>query len=89
MKMKIKKGFLLCPVMGRTMAISTGELEKNFPGMIKMNEPAADIWKWIEEDRELEEIYSLYEDTYDIDAGQARSEVDSVINRMSEAGIFE
>lgn len=87
--MKIKKGFLLCPVMGNTMAISTGELEKTFPGMIKMNEPSADIWKWIEQGKSTDEIYGLYLDTYDVDDSTARQEVDSVIASMREAGIFE
>ena len=89
MIMKIKKGFMLCPVMGKTMAISTGELEKEFPGMIKMNEPSADIWRWIEEGKELQDIYSLYARTYGLEDSQARSEVDAVIGQMTEAGIFE
>ncbi len=80
---------MLCPVMGKTMAISTGELEKEFPGMIKMNEPSADIWKWIESGRELPEIYSLYARTYGVEDSQARAEVDSVVEMMTKAGIFE
>ncbi|MCQ2344852.1 MAG: PqqD family protein [Paludibacteraceae bacterium] len=87
--MKIKKGFLLCPVMGKTMAISTGELEKEFPGMIKMNETSTDIWKWIEAGKEREEIHRLYAETYDIEAAQAQEEVDGVIRQMEEAGILE
>ena len=87
--MKIKKGFLLCPVMGKTMAISTGELEKEFPGMIKMNESSTDIWKWIEAGKELQEIYELYASTYGIDANLAKNEVDSVVIMMDEAGILE
>lgn len=87
--MKIKKGFMLCPVMGKTMAISTGEMEKEFPGMIKMNEPSADIWKWIDQGKELPEIYTLYAETYGIGADQARAEVDSVVEQMAAAGIFE
>ena len=80
---------MLCPVMGKTMAISTGELEKEFPGMIKMNDPSADIWKWIEEGKELTEIYGLYASTYGIEEVQARNEVDTVVAQMSAAGIFE
>lgn len=87
--MKIKKGFLLCPVMGKTMAISTGELEKEFPGMIKMNESSTDIWKWIDAGKELQEIYELYASTYGIDANLAKNEVDSVVKMMDEAGILE
>lgn len=87
--MKIKKGFMLCPVMGKTMAISTGELEKECPGMIKMNEPSADVWRWIEDGKELPEIYRLYADTYGIGDGLARTEVDSVVAQMTAAGVFE
>jgi len=87
--MKIKKGFLLCPVMGKTMAISTGELEKEFPGMIKMNEPSTDIWHWIDDGKELDEIYSLYATTYGISHEQAKAEVDGVVSMMNEAGILE
>lgn len=87
--MKIKKGFMLCPVMGKTMAIATGELEKEFSGMIKMNEPSADIWKWIEAGKEREEIHELYAKTYGIDLKQAQEEVDGVIEQMSKAGILE
>jgi len=89
MNMKIKKGFLLCDVMGHTMAVSTGELENSFPGMIKMNESSADIWKWIEAGHDIEEIYALYADTYGIDAQQTKSEVDGVVDKMKQAGIFE
>lgn len=80
---------MLCPVMGKTMAISTGDLEKEFPGMIKMNEPSADVWRWIDEGKDIPEIYGLYAETYGIDPVQARAEVDSVVDQMTRAGIFE
>lgn len=76
-------------MMGKTMAISTGELEKSFPGMIKMNEPATDIWKWIDAGKETEEIYGLYAQTYGVSADIAKQDVDGVIKQMTEAGIFE
>lgn len=80
---------MLCQVMGNTMAISTGELEKTFPGMIKMNESASDIWKWIDAGKEPEEIYGLYSETYGVDAQVAKEDVDSVVEQMSKAGVFE
>lgn len=80
---------MLCPTMGKTMVIATGELENTFSGMIKMNEPSARIWKWIEEGKEPEEIYPLYAETFGIDDDLARSEVDMVVEKMSKAGIFE
>lgn len=87
--MKIKKGFMLCPVMGKTMVIATGELEKEFRGMIKLNESSTDIWKWLEEGKEPEEIYPLYAATYGIGLELAKSDVDGLVEQMKEAGIFE
>jgi len=80
---------MLCPVMGKTMVIATGQLENSFSGMIKMNEPSAKIWNWIDGGKELEEIYTLYADTYNIDAATAKTEVDSVVEKMTKAGVFE
>ncbi|MBQ0008289.1 MAG: PqqD family protein [bacterium] len=87
--MKIKKGFMLCPTMGKTMVITTEELAKDFSGMIKMNEQSTDIWKWIEAGKERNEIIALYAETYDIDTVQAENEVDWVIKQMADAGILE
>lgn len=75
--------------MGKTMVISTGELENTFTGMIKMNEPSVKIWKWIEKGLERNEIYTIYAKTYDIDMELAKSEVDCVIEKMKAAGVFE
>lgn len=87
--MKIIKGFELCKVMGKTMAVPSGELSKTFPGMIKMNEPAADIWRWIEAGKGEEEICELYAETYSVGMEQAKEEVTMVITKMQEAGILE
>lgn len=87
--MKIKKGFELCEVMGKTIAVPSGELANSFPGMIKMNGSCADIWKWIEAEKDTEEIIALYTDTYDVTAEEAAEEVKRVIKQMTDAGILE
>jgi len=79
---------MLCPYMGKTVAIPGGELEGQFDGIIKMNETSADIWRWVEAGKEAEEIYPLYARTYGVDENIARKDVDSVILQMREAGIF-
>jgi len=80
---------MLCPVMGKTMVVATGELSKVFTGMIKMNDSSTVIWKWVEEGKDVEEIYKLYASEYDIDIELAKSDVDFVVGQMLEAGVFE
>lgn len=46
--MKIKDGFILREVMGKTVAVAIGERSKTFHGMIKMNKAATHIWRGIE-----------------------------------------
>lgn len=87
--MKIIKGFELCKVMGKTMAVPSGELSKTFPGMIKMNEPSADIWRWVEAGKETEEIIELYAQTYTIDRALAEREVKEVLAAMEASGILQ
>lgn len=87
--MKIIKGFELCKVMGKTMAVPSGELSKTFPGMIKMNEPSADIWRWVEAGKETEEIIELYAQTYAIDRALAEREVKEVLAAMEASGILQ
>lgn len=87
--MKIIKGFELCKVMGKTMAVPSGELSKTFPGMIKMNEPSADIWRWVEAGKDTEEIIELYAQTYAIDSAQATMEVKEVLAAMEASGILQ
>jgi len=80
---------MLCPVMGKTMIIPTGDLEKEFQGMIKLNESSTDIWKWIEAGKELDEIYNLYAETYGIGVDLAKKDVDGIVTQMQQAGVFE
>lgn len=75
--------------MGKTMAVPSGELSKTFPGMIKMNEPSADIWRWVEAGKDTEEIIELYAQTYAIDSAQATIEVKEVLAAMEASGILQ
>jgi len=87
--MKIKEGFILCPYMGKTVVVPSGNLEDNFNGIIKMNETSVDVWKWVEEGKELQEIYSLYAEDYSVDMETATHDVDFVVEQMKQAGVFE
>ena len=54
--MRIKDGFVLRDVASSTMVIAVGEKSKTFKGMIKMNKTAKDIWLYIEQGLDTDQI---------------------------------
>jgi len=87
--MKIKKGFVLRPTLGYTVAVATGELAKSFGGMIKLNETSADIWRWIDDGLSREEVINRYVDAYNVSVEIAARDYDAMVEQMNEAGVFE
>ena len=57
--MKIKAGFILKDVAGKTFVVATGELSKKFKGMITLNETGKFIWNLLENDITKEEIVDV------------------------------
>ena len=46
--MKIKKGFVLRDVAGRSVVVATGTAAKKFRGMIILNDTGKDIWQGLQ-----------------------------------------
>ena len=86
--MRIKDGFVLREVAGQAMVIATGEASKEFYGMIKLNETGKEIWQALQEGKMAEEIVMLLKDKYDVEPGQAESDVAAFINQMEEMGFL-
>lgn len=76
-------------MLGYTVVVPTGDAEKEFSGMIKLNETSADIWKWIDEGLERDAVVARYMDTYGVGEEVAAQDVDAIIGNMKEANVFE
>lgn len=87
--MKIKNGFVLRRVLDEAIVIASGEVSKNFHGMVKLNDSAADIWEWIVEGCEEKELAVKLSEKYDLEADKALLDVRSMISQMSDAGLIE
>ena len=53
--MKIKSGFILRDVGGKTFVVAVGERSKEFTGMITLNETGKIIWKALEKDATIDD----------------------------------
>lgn len=88
--MKIKGGFVMREVMGKTMVVSVGETANNFRGMIKMNKAATHIWKGVEAGLSKAEIAaSLVEKFEGVTMEKAMDDTDRILKQMLDAGILE
>ena len=87
--MKIKNGFVLRRVLDEAIIIATGEVSKEFHGMVKLNDSAADIWEWISEGYEVETIASKLSEKYELTLDKAFEDVKNMLSQMSDAGLIE
>ena len=86
--MKIKEGFVAQPIGDKLMVVSTGELAREFHGMIELNATAAEIWRGIEAGKTAEQIAEALSSEYGIGADKAISDVNKIIAQMLKNGIL-
>ena len=87
--MKIKEGFVIRKVMGNNVVIATGAASKNFHGMVKLNDTAAEIWGYISDGMETDAICEKMLEKYDVDETLLRSDVEKTIKTLAEQGFVE
>ena len=87
--MKIKEGYVIRQVMGNYVVIATGEESRNFHGMVKLNETAANIWAYISEGKTEEEIVAAMMEEYEVDEAKLRTDVSKAIEILVAQGLVE
>ncbi len=87
--MKIKQGFVLRRVLDEAIVIASGEASRNFHGMVKLNDSAADIWEWISEGHSENAIASKLAEKYELSEDKAKADTAAMIAQMTEAGLLE
>ena len=87
--MKIKKGFVVRDIAGKSVVIALGEASKSFKGMIELNGVARVIGDLLAEGKESNEIVDAIVAEYDVDRETVVSDVDRFINELKGANVFE
>ncbi len=88
--MKIKAGFILRDVAGKTFVVATGELSKNFKGMITLNETGKFIWKLLENDTTKEEIVDKMLEVYEgVERSIVENDVELFVEKLVRDNILE
>lgn len=87
--MKIKEGFIKRKIGNKFLVVTAGELSKELNIMIELNETSSDIWDGVANNLDVNDIAQNLVDKYGIDLEKAISDVNSIINQMTSAGVFE
>lgn len=87
--MKIKEGFVLHHIMGKPMVVAVGEASRDFHGIIKLNDSASDLWEWLIEGAEQDELVRRLCEQYDVEEQTAADDVARFIDKLRAEGILE
>ena len=87
--MKIKKGYVIRKVMGNNVVIATGEASRNFHGMVKLNDTAAEMWEYISRGMSKDEIVQSMLEKYDVEEETLRHDLDTILETLVSQGFVE
>ena len=85
--MKLKEGFLMRTVAGKTVVLPTGdELDLNM--MITLNETGAFLWERLNEETSEDALVKALLGEYDVDEVTARAAVVNFVKKLSDHGFL-
>lgn len=86
--MKLKSGFVVREVAGKTLAVATGERSREFHGMIALNGTGRTIWDALKSDTTEDAVVDRVLEEYDIDRETAARDVATFIEKLRESGVL-
>lgn len=88
--MKIKSGFILRDVGGKTFVVAVGSRSREFKGMITMNETGKIIWKTFENDATIDDaVAAIMSVCEDADRTVVEADVKAFVAKLEGDGILE
>lgn len=85
--MRLRTGFVISEVGGKTVAVSVGTEPGAYHGMVTLNSTGKFIWLMVEGGASREEIYDALTDSYGIEKERARCDADAFLNKLRDAGV--
>ena len=87
--MKIKDGFVLSEIAGTHVAVAVGKRVKEFNGLIKLNEPCAYLWKFLEKGATEEELVAALIKEYEVNEERAKQDVKAFVDKLKEKNLLD
>ena len=88
--MKIKSGFILRDVGGKTFVVAVGERSKEFTGMITLNETGKIIWKTLEKEATIDDaVDAILNVCDDVERDIVVADVRAFVDKLKGDNILE
>ena len=87
--MKIKEGYIVRPVAGSYVVVSTGEKTVDFNGIMTLNETGNFLWEKLLTDTTKEQLVEAMLKEYDVDTKTATEDIERFLKKLEEAGLAE
>ncbi len=86
--MKLKPGFVVREVGGKTLAVAVGAMSREFHGMITLNGTGRTIWDALAEETTEAAIVDQILAEYEIDRETAERDVSAFLTTLREGGLL-
>jgi len=80
---------VLPDVLSQEVSGETVLLDLNNENYFGLNEVGTRIWQLLQEQDNLEKIYEILLDEYEVDAKQLRTDFDDIINQLKDTGLVK
>ncbi len=80
---------VLPDVLSQEVSGETVLLDLNNENYFGLNEVGTRIWQLLQEQNNLERIYDVLLDEYEVDTKQLRKDFDDIINQLKDAGLIK
>lgn len=88
--MKIKSGFILRDVGGKTFVVAVGARSKEFKGMITLNETGKIVWKTFEKEATIEDaVCAILNACENAEREVVEPDVKAFVAKLEGDGILE
>ncbi len=82
--MRVKEGFVLREIADSIVVVPTGELLKEYRGMITLNESAKFIWELLQKDISKEDLVAKFAEEYHLDLEKAEVDAEKFLQTLKE-----
>ena len=79
---------VLPDVLSQEVSGETVLLDLNNENYFGLNEVGTRIWQLLQEQDNLEKIYDVLLDEYEVDTKQLRTDFDDIINKLKDTGLI-
>lgn len=86
--MKAVEGMVVREIAGETLLIPTGELTRQYNGLITVNEVSALIWKMLQEECTYEKLLQAVLDEFEVEEETARQDLTELLEKLKNMNLL-